>query len=55
MTSTLFVSVVVLLAVAVLLSVRRIRSGHSSRTLDVGAVSTRWLAELKRDEPWTRS
>ena len=39
-------------ALAIIFSVRR-----SSRlgTFDLGAVSTRWLSELRRDEPWTRS
>jgi hypothetical protein len=31
----------------------RIASGR--RAVDAGAVSTQWLAELRRDEPWTRS
>jgi hypothetical protein len=38
-------------AVALILAVRRpSRLG----TFDLGAVSTRWLSELRRDEPWTR-
>ena len=45
---------VLLLAVAVIYSIRRSR-GHRSRTFDLGVVSTRWLAELRRDDPWTRS
>lgn len=28
-------------------------AGRSS--YELGAVSTRWLSELRRDEPWTRS
>jgi hypothetical protein len=32
-----------------------VRRGIQSDTLDLGAVSTRWLSELRRDEPWTRS
>jgi hypothetical protein len=31
------------------------RAGHASRTFELGAVSTRWLSELRRDEPWSRS
>ena len=31
------------------------RRGIQSDSLDLGAVSTRWLSELRRDEPWTRS
>ena len=42
---------VALLVVLILLAVRR---SVRSDTLDLGAVSTRWLSELRRDEPWTR-
>jgi hypothetical protein len=31
------------------------RTSRGSRAVDAGAVSTQWLAELRRDEPWTRS
>jgi hypothetical protein len=31
------------------------RMSSGSRPVDAGAVSTRWLSELRRDEPWTRS
>jgi hypothetical protein len=55
MTPTLFIPLLVLLVVAVIYSVRRSRGLHSSRSFDLGVVSTRWLAELRRDEPWTRS
>ena len=43
---------IVVVAGLILLMVRR---GMQSNTLDLGAVSTRWLSELRRDEPWTRS
>jgi hypothetical protein len=45
----------VALAVIALFVVRRAtrHSGASSR--DLGVVSTRWISELRRDEPWTRS
>ncbi|HTM04691.1 MAG TPA: hypothetical protein VL173_14370 [Vicinamibacterales bacterium] len=33
------------------LSLRRLAR---TRTADYGAVSTQWLSELRRDEPWTR-
>ena len=40
----------------VILALRRIgRLSSGSRAVDAGAVSTRWLSELRRDEPWTRS
>jgi hypothetical protein len=34
-----------------------VRAGRiaGGRAVDAGAVSTRWLSELRRDEPWTRS
>jgi len=41
--------------VAVTYIVRRISNARSGRTFDLGEVSTRWLSELRRDEPWTRS
>lgn len=41
---------------AAIFTVRRVgRFSHGGRPVDAGAVSTQWLAELKRDEPWTRS
>jgi hypothetical protein len=43
-----------IVVVAALIIVMMRRGGHSER-LDLGAVSTRWLSELRRDEPWTRS
>jgi hypothetical protein len=54
--STVAVSftLVALLAI-VLLAFRRVRS-HAGRGLDdLGVVSTRWITELRRDEPWHRS
>jgi hypothetical protein len=44
-----------LVLVAVFLGVRRAGRLAASRPVDAGAVSTRWLSELRRDEPWTRS
>jgi hypothetical protein len=44
------IAVVFLVAVAILF----VRRGVRSDALDLGAVSTRWLSELRRDEPWTR-
>jgi len=40
---------------AIVLAFRRVRRVPGSRAVDAGAVSTRWLSELRRDEPWTRS
>jgi hypothetical protein len=28
---------------------------RGSHPVDLGVVSTRWLSELRRDEPWSRS
>jgi hypothetical protein len=55
MSPALFIPLLVLLAIVAIYSVRRSRGLHSSRRFDLGVVSTRWLAELRRDEPWTRS
>lgn len=40
---------------AIVLAVRHVGRASGSRAVDAGAVSTRWLSELRRDEPWTRS
>ena len=50
----LTVAVAVALCVIVL-GLRRAGRISGSRAVDAGAVSTRWLSELRRDEPWTRS
>jgi hypothetical protein len=34
---------------------RSSRDTQASRRFELGVVSTRWLSELRRDEPWTRS
>jgi hypothetical protein len=44
-------SVVAVLAVA-LYSLHRWSKHARSRALDLGMVSTRWISELRRDEPW---
>jgi len=46
------VAAIVVVAGLIALMMRR---GMHSDTFDLGAVSTRWLSELRRDEPWTRS
>jgi hypothetical protein len=56
MTPTLFFALAAaLVAVLLLLLYRRSRAARARRTFDVGAVSTRWLSELRRDDPWTSS
>jgi hypothetical protein len=57
MTSTVLLSIAIPVAGIVLLLVirRMLRGGQAARTFELGAVSTRWLSELRRDEPWTRS
>lgn len=57
MTPNILLAIAVALLVGlVVLAVRRFgRSGRGSRPVDAGAVSTQWLSELRRDEPWTRS
>jgi len=56
MTSTiLFAAIGAALILVALFAARRSmrQSGHADR--DLGVVSTRWISELRRDEPWTRS
>ena len=48
-----YIAAAILVVVGLILVV--VRRGIQSDTLDLGAVSTRWLSELRRDEPWTRS
>ncbi len=48
--------IAIAVAIVVALMVLAVRRGMPrTDTLDLGAVSTRWLSELRRDEPWTRS
>jgi hypothetical protein len=55
MISTVVVSFTLVAVLAiVLLALRRVRS-HAGRGMDLGFVSTRWISELRRDEPWQRS
>lgn len=55
MTSTLLVAlIVVALLVGLVLVVRRGSvDSPAKRRLDLGAVSARWLSELRRDDPWS--
>jgi len=53
--SIMITAAAALVLVAVFLGVRRAGRLSASRPVDAGAVSTRWLSELRRDEPWTRS
>ena len=57
MTPTVLFSIVIsVVVVALFFAIRRMgRNGQTARTFELGAVSTRWLSELRRDEPWTRS
>jgi len=45
------VAAVVLSVIAGL--VRLSRRSQKKRAFDAGSVSTRWISELRRDEPWT--
>ena len=48
--------IAIAVAIVVVLMVLAFRRGMPrAENLDLGAVSTRWLSELRRDEPWTRS
>jgi hypothetical protein len=54
MTPTILLAIVIpVILIALVLTFRR--GGQSTRSFELGAVSTRWLSELRRDEPWTRS
>ena len=52
----MFIAIGIAVAVLLALVVLAVRRGMPRPdTLDLGAVSTRWLSELRRDEPWSRS
>jgi hypothetical protein len=60
MTSTLLIAALcVALTIVAFYAVRRraLRQSGGGRhdCHDLGVVSTRWISELRRDEPWTRS
>ena len=56
MTPTLLLALsLAVVAGIVLYMLRRSRDTQASRRFELGVVSTRWLSELRRDEPWTRS
>lgn len=50
---SILMSLVVAFAVALVFYL--VRRGMRPESLDAGVVSARWLSELRRDEPWTRS
>jgi hypothetical protein len=54
MTPTILLAIAICVIAGALIFTMR-RAGHAGRTFELGAVSTRWLSELRRDEPWTRS
>jgi hypothetical protein len=49
--SMLALAVIALLAAIIVLFARRML--HATETLDLGVVSTRWLSDLRRDDPQT--
>ena len=56
MTSTALVAAIcVALAVAAFFAFRRATRQSGSAYAELGMVSSRWISELRRDEPWTRS
>ena len=56
MTPTFLFALVIAVVAALLFAVLRVaRHAQTGGTFELGAVSTRWLSELRRDEPWTRS
>ncbi len=46
-------AIIALIAGVIVFVVRRAPRGGDA--LDLGVVSTRWLADVRRDDPWTRS
>ena len=53
MTPTILLAIAIsIIAGALVFTLRR--AAHAGRSFELGAVSTRWLSELRRDEPWTR-
>ena len=55
MTPTVLVALAVVIVIAALFTLRRLTRYSQGRPADLGMVSTRWITELRRDEPWTRS
>jgi hypothetical protein len=57
MTPTILVVAVAVLIViaAAVFTLRRLTRYSHGRPADLGMVSTRWITELRRDEPWSRS
>jgi hypothetical protein len=56
MTPTMLILIAIAAGVVLLAYIiRRVAAGRGpAQSVDLGAVSTRWLAELRRDDPWTR-
>lgn len=52
MTSSLLAFTIIALVAGVIVLITR-RVLHAAETLDPGVVSTRWLSELRRDDPRT--
>jgi hypothetical protein len=57
MTPTVLVAAALVAALLVAVYAVRRLSRHSTNdgSVDLGVVSTRWISELRRDDPWTRS
>jgi hypothetical protein len=54
--ATLVALVLVALVAVAIFTLRRLsRVSQHGRPADLGMVSTRWISELRRDEPWSRS
>jgi hypothetical protein len=48
-------TVLIVVLLAAIYTLRRIFRLSQGRAADLGVVSTRWISELRRDEPWSRS
>jgi hypothetical protein len=54
-TLTLVSALVVAVIVIAVIVIRLSRNSRPTRPADLGAVSARWISELRRDEPWSGS
>jgi hypothetical protein len=55
MSPIFLVATLAALTLVALFAVRRVMRHSVHHDRDLGVVSTRWIAELRRDEPWSRS
>ena len=54
MTAAVFLTVIFVAVAVVVFAIRRATRPSPSAYNDLGVVSTRWISELRRDDPWPR-